>query len=427
MFSALTTTTKNVLKNAKYVITILIAIDALVIAIVVFMHYYATQSVQLKNEEAKYSKLASARTFDIASLEKQINSLTSNYSNLQNTATAKQVTTLQDQINLITDDFNNYSSLQSSVAQVGKDGFSTTSFNTQLATIQSDLLAQNFTGAQTAESSLSTSVNNDLQTYYVQTHPTPKPTAPPTPVNLPGSSYNSTTVSAQGKNYTVDYVSIDLTTPGLRVITDTANTSDCANNCPVQPLMSFYNNDHGFAAINGTYFCPYPATCSGDFDSFDFPIYNTNLQKWINQGNLFWTGRSMFTFNSNNTPTFYPQANGYSGSQLCCLSYPPVHSAIANAPGLVSNGQVIVQNFSLDAKSADELSSRGGMCTKGNDMIIAIALGATVPDMAYIMQAMGCTNALGLDGGGSSALIYNGQYMLGPGRNLPNAIVFALN
>jgi len=30
-----------------------------------------------------------------------------------------------------------------------------------------------------------------------------------------------------------------------------------------------------------------------------------------------------------------------------------------------------------------------------------------------------------MDGGYSTALIYNGEYMLGPGRNIPNAIVFA--
>jgi exopolysaccharide biosynthesis protein len=30
---------------------------------------------------------------------------------------------------------------------------------------------------------------------------------------------------------------------------------------------------------------------------------------------------------------------------------------------------------------------------------------------------------MGLDQGGSTALMYNGSYILGPGRNIPNAIV----
>ena len=33
--------------------------------------------------------------------------------------------------------------------------------------------------------------------------------------------------------------------------------------------------------------------------------------------------------------------------------------------------------------------------------------------------------AVNLDGGYSSALWYNDEYMVGPGRNIPNAIIFA--
>jgi len=40
------------------------------------------------------------------------------------------------------------------------------------------------------------------------------------------------------------------------------------------------------------------------------------------------------------------------------------------------------------------------------------------------MKAMGMDYALNLDGGSSSALIYNGEYMVGPGRDIPNALVF---
>jgi exopolysaccharide biosynthesis protein len=49
--------------------------------------------------------------------------------------------------------------------------------------------------------------------------------------------------------------------------------------------------------------------------------------------------------------------------------------------------------------------------------------GATVPDTGYVFKALGADYALNLDGGGSSAL-YFGGYKVGPGRNLPNAIVF---
>jgi len=55
---------------------------------------------------------------------------------------------------------------------------------------------------------------------------------------------------------------------------------------------------------------------------------------------------------------------------------------------------------------------------------LVIASGATVIDLGAVMEAMGMDYALNLDGGGTSALWYNG-YKVGPGRNMPNAIVFA--
>ena len=42
--------------------------------------------------------------------------------------------------------------------------------------------------------------------------------------------------------------------------------------------------------------------------------------------------------------------------------------------------------------------------------------------MARVLHAMGMQNALNLDSGGSTAL-YSGGYKVGPGRNIPNAIV----
>jgi exopolysaccharide biosynthesis protein len=40
------------------------------------------------------------------------------------------------------------------------------------------------------------------------------------------------------------------------------------------------------------------------------------------------------------------------------------------------------------------------------------------------MEALGSTNALNIDAGGSSALWYNGSYKRGPGRGVPNALIF---
>ena len=49
-----------------------------------------------------------------------------------------------------------------------------------------------------------------------------------------------------------------------RVITDTANDSECTSNCPVKSVQDYVTSNGGFAGINGTYFCPdtYP-DCQG--------------------------------------------------------------------------------------------------------------------------------------------------------------------
>jgi exopolysaccharide biosynthesis protein len=40
------------------------------------------------------------------------------------------------------------------------------------------------------------------------------------------------------------------------------------------------------------------------------------------------------------------------------------------------------------------------------------------------MKALGADTALNLDGGLSAALYYNGEMMVGPGRDIPNALLF---
>jgi len=46
-------------------------------------------------------------------------------------------------------------------------------------------------------------------------------------------------------------------------------------------------------------------------------------------------------------------------------------------------------------------------------------------DLGYIMQALGMEYAINQDGGGSAAIVFAGQYRMGPGRNIPNALIFS--
>ena len=98
-----------------------------------------------------------------------------------------------------------------------------------------------------------------------------------------------------------------------------------------------------------------------------------------------------------------------------------VDSVIANYPLLVSNSQ---SNFG--GNGDPKLESRGARTFIGatnSTVYIGLVSGATSAEAAKVLQTLGIQNALGLDQGGSTALWYGG-YKAGPGRNIPNAVLF---
>ena len=66
---------------------------------------------------------------------------------------------------------------------------------------------------------------------------------------------------------------------------------------------------------------------------------------------------------------------------------------------------------------------RGFVGSKDGAVVIGHIYAASFADAAVVLKTLGLQNALNLDGGGSSALWYEGGYKVGPGRSLPNAIV----
>lgn len=245
--------------------------------------------------------------------------------------------------------------------------------------------------------------------------PTPKPTAVPVS-GPPGAGYSSITVRTEKGDFAARVLSIDLNS--ARVITDTGNDNDCADNCTVLPLADYVNRNGGFAGVNGTYFCPdtYP-DCAGKKNSYDFPVYNTRLGKWINGGNLFWNSRAMIYFDGGGGH-YLQNANSFGGG---------LTAGLVNYPGLLNGGQVqIDDNHSGLAANQKAKGTKVGIGLRGSkNVMVVIASNVTAQEFAYVFKALGADGALNLDTGGSTALYYNGRYMAGPGRNLPNAIIFA--
>src|SRR5690606_11896268 len=98
-------------------------------------------------------------------------------------------------------------------------------------------------------------------------------------------------------------------------------------------------------------------------------------------------------------------------------------AAVSNYPTLVENGDVIVQHEPLE-QSMHQRATRGAIGYSDQYYYLVIAQSASVTDLAHIMKILGSKYAINLDGGGSAALYYGSSYAFGPGRLLPNAIVF---
>lgn len=243
-----------------------------------------------------------------------------------------------------------------------------------------------------------------------------KPIPTPIPVVLnntpPNSGYSRQSVSVDGQTYTVDIIAADLNS--TKVIVDTASESDCSNNCPALPLADYVNINGAFAGINGSYFCPpeYPA-CKEKTNSFDTLIMNKN-KKYFNSDNNVYSTIPAAIF-STGSARFVGQSSDWGRDT-------GVDSVIANYPLLVSGSNINFTENPNEPKFGGK-APRTFIASKDNMVYIGIVYGASMGDSAKVLKALGMGSALNLDQGGSTALWFGG-YKAGPGRNVPNAVLF---
>lgn len=227
----------------------------------------------------------------------------------------------------------------------------------------------------------------------------------------PGAGYSRQAVFALEATYVVDIVAADM--GSTRIIVDTATDGDCRDNCPVLSLGDYVSRNGAFAGINGSYFCPadYPS-CSGKSNSFDTLVMNKN-KKYINsENNVYSTVPAVI---------FQGGSMRFVGRSLEWGRDTGVDGVLANQPLLLSGGNVVFGGSS-DPKQGSR-GSRSFVGNKGGTAYIGIVRNATVAEVAHVLKSMGLENALNLDSGGSTAL-WSGGYKAGPGRNIPNAILF---
>ena len=223
--------------------------------------------------------------------------------------------------------------------------------------------------------------------------------------SAPGAGFSQQKVSTDKGDFLVSIVAADLNS--TRVLVDTASDGDCRDNCPTLPLATYVSRSGGFAGINGSYFCPpdYPS-CAGKVNSFDTLLMNKN-KVYFNSGNNVYSSVPLVYFTGNTM--------GVRGRSSDWGRDTGVDSVIAMQILLVSGGN--------PTSAGGGKAARTFIGNKGSMVYIGIVYGASFSDAGVVLKTLGIDNALGLDQGGSTALWYGG-YKAGPGRNLPNAIVF---
>lgn len=104
-----------------------------------------------------------------------------------------------------------------------------------------------------------------------------------------------------------------------------------------------------------------------------------------------------------------------------------VRHTLGAGPILVRNGEASV-DLPREGMDDPKLTTSAGArsfvgLTRDNRLVMGTVGNVTIRQLAQITQKMGLVQAMNLDGGASSGLYYEGEYLTAPGRNLSNCLV----
>lgn len=246
------------------------------------------------------------------------------------------------------------------------------------------------------------------------------------------SDYSHSQIETSRGVFSTDIVRLDLSNPNLEILTLSADDEVCRNGvCAARSLASYVFNNNAFAGINASYFCN--ASSCGGINYYFAPIYNSLTKKMINAEQLkYWTTGPIVVFDENNKFYYFKDSREFKSVADFEEKFGvKLQAAISNRPRLLENGMNVLIDWELDIAQRDSRLTRNVLAYREDvnnpgkgELYLIFVQRATLDDLAVLLQSLKLDYALNLDGGFSSALIYNGEYMLGPGRNIPNAIIF---
>ncbi|KKR71477.1 MAG: hypothetical protein UU14_C0027G0016 [Candidatus Roizmanbacteria bacterium GW2011_GWB1_40_7] len=388
------------LSYLKLILFSLIGALTVTLSILGYIHYQTIND--LKRITGNHAELSDEKL----SLDEKLASISAELTRLQNVDQKLRNDELEEEITSIQKTYSSAVNSYESLLKLREKTTKTQSFDELLTDALVYLSKRNYASASATLADLDKQIKAE-EDKLAATAATAIPANVPVNNAPPGSGYSRQQVATEIGNYMVSLVAADLSS--TRVIVDTASEGTCGNDCPVLSLGDYVSRNGAFAGINGSYFCPaeYPS-CAGKTNSFDTLLMNKNKVYFNGDNNVYSTvpvvifGNGWIRFEN------WGRDTGVDG-------------VLANQPLLVSGGNVV---FGGDGDP--KKGSKGGrsfVANKGNTVYIGVVHNATVAEAAIVLKALGMENALNLDSGGSTAL-WSGSYKAGPGRNIPNAILF---
>lgn len=344
------------------------------------------------------------------SVEVQLETIKSELDEIKNQDQVKINQDLNEEVKNIQQTYTQAVSTYEKILDFKETSDNTNELDEMFAQALSSLSDRDYTTADETLSNVSSKIAEEQAAIAAAAAPKPEENVPVqnTP---PGSGYSRQQVQTDAGTFTVSIIAADI--GSTKVIVDTASGGDCGNDCPVLSLADYVSRNGAYAGVNGSYFCPatYPS-CAGKTNTFDTLLMNKDKTYFNSDNNVY----------SNNPAVIFGGSYvRFVGAASQWGRDTGIDSMISNYPLLVSAGNVVFGGDD-DPKKGSK-GSRSFVADKGNMIYIGVVHNATVAESARVMKALGMSNALNLDDGGSTAL-WSGGYKVGPGRNLPNVILF---
>jgi hypothetical protein len=208
--------------------------------------------------------------------------------------------------------------------------------------------------------------------------------------------------------------------------TSVAGSPNCSSDCDAFDLRTHAERFGADIGMHGSYFCPPDYTGCGGTNTFLSPFFDSLTGIMSNENSLNVHKGPVAAVSDDGSWRFFRTARDF-GSDVTTFEATygtELVAAASNYPALIEDGAVVVLDEPRYEDPMKTEAVRAGFGWDERFIRLAVVRSASVLDLAHVLAELGSAYALNMDGGGSTALLYDDAYLFGPGRGLPNAMLF---